>query len=34
LLWEVDTLGSEQKDISMRYVENIGRIELRRRGEE
>ncbi len=34
LLWEVDTLGSEQKEISMRYVENIGRIELRRRGEE
>lgn len=34
LLWEVDTLGTEQKEISMRYVENIGRIELRRRGEE
>lgn len=34
LLWEVDTLGSEQKEISMRYVDNIGRIELRRRGEE
>jgi Ca2+/H+ antiporter len=34
LLWEVDTLGSEQKEISMRYVGNIGRIELRRRGDE
>jgi len=34
LLWEVDTLGSEQKEISMRYIDNIGRIELRRRGEE
>lgn len=31
LLWEVDTLSSERKEIANRYVENIGRIELRRR---
>jgi hypothetical protein len=34
LLWEVDTLASERKDIAQRYVDNIGRIELRRRNEE
>jgi ABC-type multidrug transport system fused ATPase/permease subunit len=34
LLWEVDTLASERKDIARRYVDNISRIELRRRQEE
>ncbi len=34
LLWEVDTLASERRDIAQRYVDNIGRIELRRRNEE
>ena len=34
LLWEVDTLASERYEIAKRYVDNIGRIELRRRDEE
>ncbi|MFH1047968.1 MAG: hypothetical protein V1738_06745 [Patescibacteria group bacterium] len=34
LLWEVDTLASERRDIAKRYVDNIGRIELRRRNDE
>jgi hypothetical protein len=34
LLWEIDTLSSERHDIARRYVDNIGRIELRRRNEE
>ncbi|MBU0624785.1 hypothetical protein KKF05_00395 [Patescibacteria group bacterium] len=34
LLWEIDTLSSERQEIAQRYVDNIGRIELRRRNEE
>ena len=34
LLYEVDTLASEYRPIAQRYVDNIGRIELRRREDE
>jgi hypothetical protein len=31
LLWEVDTMASEKKDLAKRYADNIGRLELGRR---
>jgi len=34
LLYEVDTLASEYRSIAQRYVDNVGRIELRRREDE
>jgi superfamily II RNA helicase len=34
LLWEIDTLASERKEIARRYVDNISRIELKRRQQE
>lgn len=31
LLWEIDTLAAEKKALAMRYVENVGRLELGRK---